>query len=140
MQFLSSVQKTIRNKNDYIEVAFQTLLEKQQHSRRGASKLQLEEDGVGYVCLRNAVQFDTNLKETFQTSMKKSNLKLFRTEYINSEDARRLQLVTTYGNALQEMKLINKNKIPDTKVGVTEVLFIFNVCTLQWNKVIVFSL
>lgn len=113
---LSQVQKIIRKKNDYIEVAFDTLLEKQQHSRRGATKVQLEEEGVGYVCLKNIVQYDSEIKRTLETSLKKSNMKLFRTEHSNSEDASRLQLVTTYGNALDELTLINQKQQIHTKV------------------------
>ena len=121
MQYLSNVQKTIRNKKDYHEVTFHSLLEKQRHSRRGATISQLGVDGVGYVCLRNNVDFDLNLKQTFETSLKKSNMKLFRTEHADSEDTRRLQLVTTYGNALEELTIINEKKTVDTQVVVTYV-------------------
>ena len=108
MKSLSSVQTTIRNTNDYVNVTFESLLQRQQLSRRGASLHQLGVQGVGYICLRKSFVFDVELKQTLDTSLRKSDAKVFRTEHIDSKDATRVQVVTTYGNAFKELQAVNR--------------------------------
>ena len=48
MSALSSLQETIRNTSDYVNVTFESLIQRQQLSSRGASLRQLGVLGVGY--------------------------------------------------------------------------------------------
>ena len=110
MESLSSVQTTIRNTNDYVNVKFETLLQRQQQSTRKAFLGQLGVDGVGYVCLRNSNVFHEEIKKNLEISLRKSDAKVFRTEHIDSVDLTRKQVVTTYGNAFKELQTVNKKK------------------------------
>jgi hypothetical protein len=110
MKSLSSVQTTIRNTNDYVNLTFDTLMQRQEQSTRKASLGQLGVDGVGYVCLRQSIVIHKDVKKTLEISLRKSDANVFRTEHIDSADPTRKQVVTTYGNALMELQTVNKNK------------------------------
>ena len=96
MTSLSSVTKYIRNTNDYVNVTFDSLLQRQNISGKKASLSQLGVDGVGYVCLRQSLVVDIDIKKTLEISLRKSDAKVFRTEQIDSVDATRMQVVTTH--------------------------------------------
>ena len=115
MNRLSSTEKNIRRTKDFVQIDFQSLLDRQQQSKLGGSLRQIQ-DGVGYVCLRHSVHFDAELKEDFEVLLRKSNKKLFRTEYEDSVDSTRLQFVTTYGNALTELTETNTRSNTGLKV------------------------
>jgi len=91
----------------FTNCTFQQLWDKQRNSRWGESFQQLGLDGSGYICLRHSVDMTTEVREDFVTLLQGSNNKVFKTPNDQSRDPSRLQVTTTAGNTLDELKKIN---------------------------------
>jgi hypothetical protein len=104
---LSPLAIDLIDSGQFTNCTFQQLWDKQHFSNRNNKIQQLGLDGCGYICLRHSVEMTTEVREDFVTLLQGSNNKVFRTHNDLSRDPSRLQVTTTAGNTLEELRKIN---------------------------------
>ena len=71
--------------DDYEELSFQVLLNKQSISKYGKTIQQLGQKGYGYLCLRHKVELTEEVRQDFICLLQTADVKVFRTAWANDE-------------------------------------------------------